>query len=223
MQASTTAVLMARSVSQTANTSAQADPLEAACRLVGRFQYHFGRIEQKIDQGVIKLLDLDDKAGPIVTASVDFAKTLNLLWAVANQQATNDKGRRFVQRTFKAVLAVNTDRQLVIHSSFEPTPNGDVQFNRTVAKDGRVRVDDQVWGEKEFNDQYTEMKRLVADLDKLVDVIKPAPVQGVITWLSALSEPVPLHRPGSPDMRRVTRGSTQVLFSPIPGSKKPDR
>jgi hypothetical protein len=87
MQASTTAVLMACSVSQTANASAQADPLEAACRLVGRFQYHFGRIEQKIDQGVIKLLDLDDKAGPIVTASVDFAKKLNLLWAVANQQA----------------------------------------------------------------------------------------------------------------------------------------
>jgi hypothetical protein len=24
--------------------------LEAACALVGRFQYHFGRVEQKIDQ-----------------------------------------------------------------------------------------------------------------------------------------------------------------------------
>jgi len=76
-----------------------------------------------------------------------------------------------------------------------------------------------VWGEKEFNDQYTEMKRLVADLDKLVDVIKPAPVQGVITWLSALNEPVPLHRPESPGMRKVY----QALFSPIPGSKKSDR
>ena len=29
------------------------DKLERACRLVGRFQYHFARIEQKIDQGVI--------------------------------------------------------------------------------------------------------------------------------------------------------------------------
>jgi hypothetical protein len=40
-----------------------AHPLETACSLVGRFQYHFGRVEQKIDQAVIKLLDLDDKAG----------------------------------------------------------------------------------------------------------------------------------------------------------------
>ena len=38
-----------------------ADPLEAACSLVGRFQYHFGRVEQKIDRAVIKLLDLDWK------------------------------------------------------------------------------------------------------------------------------------------------------------------
>jgi hypothetical protein len=35
------------------NTS---DPLERACLLVGRFLYHFARVEQKIDQAVIKLL-----------------------------------------------------------------------------------------------------------------------------------------------------------------------
>jgi hypothetical protein len=147
MQASTTDVLMGpepNSASQTANTSAQTDPLQLACLLVGRFQYHFARIEQKIDQGVIKLLDLDDKAGPIVTSSVDFAKKLNLLWGVAYKQASNDQGREFVDVTCKAVFAVNTDRQLVIHSSFEPANTGDVQFKRTVAKDGRVRVDDQV-------------------------------------------------------------------------------
>src|SRR6266487_7032729 len=113
MQTSATNVLMPpepNSVSQTANTSAQADPLQQACLLVGRFQYHFARIEQKIDQGVIKLLDLDDKAGPIVTGSVDFAKKLNLLWAVAYEHATNDTGREFVDRTCKDVFAVNIDR-----------------------------------------------------------------------------------------------------------------
>jgi hypothetical protein len=34
------------------------------------------------------------------------------------------------------------------------------------------------------------MNKLADDLDKLIDVIKPAPVPGVITWMSALSEPV---------------------------------
>ena len=33
------------------------EKLARACHLVGLFQYHFGRIEQKIDQGVIKLLE----------------------------------------------------------------------------------------------------------------------------------------------------------------------
>jgi hypothetical protein len=153
------------------------------CLLVGRFQYHFGRIEQKIDQGVIKLLDLDDKAGPIVTSSVDFAKKANLLWAVAYQQATADEGRRFVKRTFKAVFAVNTDRQLVIHSSFEPAPTGAVQFKRTVAKDGRVRVDDQVWGDREFSNRYTKMNTLADDLGKLIDVTKPVPVADVSLYV----------------------------------------
>src|SRR5262245_63934496 len=100
------------------------DKLARACRLVGLFQYHFGRIEQKIDQGVIKLLDLDEKAGPIVTGSVDFAKKLNLLWAVANEQATDDQGRKIVDQTCRAVFGINTTRQLVIHSSFEPAPTG---------------------------------------------------------------------------------------------------
>jgi hypothetical protein len=100
MQASTTDVLMA-----------QADPLEGACRLVGRFQYHFARIEQKIDRGVIKLLALDERAGLIVTSSMDFFKKLNLLWAVAYEQASNDKARKFVDRTFEAVRKVNTERQ----------------------------------------------------------------------------------------------------------------
>ncbi|HKA64857.1 MAG TPA: hypothetical protein VKD00_03910 [Methyloceanibacter sp.] len=206
-------------MAQTANTSAQADPLEQACLLVGRFQYHFGRIEQKIDHGVIKLFDLDENAGPIVTGSLDFAKKLNLVRTAASQQAGNAKDRKFGEDTCKRVFGINDVRQLVIHSSFEPTSSGDVQFRRTVAKDGRVRVHDQVWGEKEFNKQYAKINKLADDLGKLVDVIKPAPVQGVITWLSALSEPVPFHRPESPGMRKVY----QALFSPIPGSKKSDR
>ena len=156
----TTDVLMA----QTANTSAQADPLEQACLLVGRFQYHFGRIEQKIDHGVIKLFDLDENAGPIVTGSLDFAKKLNLVRTAASQQAGNAKDRKFGEDTCKGVFDINDVRQLVIHSSFEPTSSGDVQFRRTVAKDGRVRVHDQVWGEKEFNKQYAKINKLADDL-----------------------------------------------------------
>src|SRR5436305_10531072 len=84
----------------------------------------------------------------------------------------------------------STVRQSVIHSSFEPAPTGGVQLKRTIPREGRVRVDDPVWRDKEFEAQYTEMKRLDDDLDTLVDVIKPAPVPDVSLWMSPLSEPI---------------------------------
>jgi hypothetical protein len=58
----------------------QMDPLEAACSLVGRFLYHFARVEQKIDQAVIKLLDLDEKTAPVV-ALLGFATKVDDLVA----------------------------------------------------------------------------------------------------------------------------------------------
>src|SRR5262249_26977731 len=125
------------------DATVQADPLERACSLVGRFQYHFARVEQKIDQAVIKLLDLDETAAPIVTGSVDFAKKLNLVRTSANGQAANDQDREFAERACREVFQINDKRQIVVHSSFEPGPTGGVQFRRTVAKDGRVRIDDQ--------------------------------------------------------------------------------
>jgi hypothetical protein len=166
-----------------AEESKPEDKLARACRLVGLFQYHFARIEQKIDQGVIKLLDLDDKAGPIVTGSVDFARKVNFVRTAASQQARNEKDRKFGEDTCKGVFDINDDRQIVIHSSFEPAPNGGVQFKRTVAKDGRVRAYDEVWREKKFDDQYTKMKKLAVDLAKLIAVIKPVATVGPIHWV----------------------------------------
>jgi hypothetical protein len=145
-----------------------ADPLETACSLVGRFQYHFGRVEQKIDQAVIKLLDLDDKAGPIVTGSVAFASKVNFVRTSAYQQAVNDKDKQLAEKTCDDVFAVNVVRQIVIHSSFEPHDGG-VQFRRTVARDGRVRVDDQVWSGEKFSEHFSTMRKLETVLIDLRD------------------------------------------------------
>jgi|EndMetStandDraft_3_1072993.scaffolds.fasta_scaffold97396_5 hypothetical protein len=157
------------------HSSNQSEGLERAYLLVGRFQYHFARVEQKVDQAVIKLLDLDDKAGSIVTGSVDFAKKLNFVRTAAYEQAHNGKDQKFGEDTCNGVFAINTDRQLVIHSSFEPAPDGGVQFRKTVAKDGRVRIDDQVWTDKEFSQRYEKMAALETDLNSLILLIKPLP------------------------------------------------
>jgi hypothetical protein len=76
-------------------------------------------------------------------------------------------------------------RQIVIHSSFEPHDGG-VQFKRTVAKDGRVRVDDQVWNGDKFSEHYATMRNLETELDKLIGLIKPV---GPLDWFMAWHDP----------------------------------
>jgi hypothetical protein len=158
------------------------DSLEKACSLVGRFQYHFGRLEQKIDQAVIKLLDLDERTAQIVTGSVDFAKKVNFVRTSAYEQATTAENKRLADDTCNSVFGINTTRQTVIHSSFEPTCDGSVQFRRTVAKDGRVRTDNPVWDDKEFSKHTTKMSTLEANLDKLIEIIKPVPFDLNNNW-----------------------------------------
>jgi hypothetical protein len=195
-----------------------ADPLEQACSFVGRFQYHFGRLEQKIDQAVIKLLDLDNKAGPIVTGSVDFARKVNFVRTAANEQRSlNDEDKDFAERTCKKVFEINNARQIVIHSSFEPADNGGVQFKRTVAKDGQVQSHDQAWNDEEFSKQCSKMKALEVDFDKLIQLIKPVEVPN-FGWYMPLSDmtyrntPLPL---------RVAAMNTLVDVPWFPGKDDP--
>jgi hypothetical protein len=166
---------------------AEPDPLEAACSLVGRFQYHFGRLELQIDQAVIKLLDLDDKAGPIVTGSVDFARKANFVrTAASKQQSLNDEDKDFAEKTCNDVFKINSPvRQIVIHSSFEPASGGGVQFKRTAARDGRVELLDQVWSDKDFSTHYEKMKELEAGLKRLIQLVKPISFD----WFQPLSTP----------------------------------
>jgi hypothetical protein len=94
----------------------------------------------------------------------------------------SDKDKQFAEKTCDDVFAVNVVRQIVIHSSFEPHDGG-VQFKRTVARDGRVRVDDQVWNGEKFSEHYSTMRNLETELDRLIEVIKPVePLDWFMAW-----------------------------------------
>jgi hypothetical protein len=75
--------------------SNKSDPLEQACLLVGRFLYHFARVEQKIDQAVIKLLDLDQKTAPIVALIDLIRKVDGLVRPSADKELKKKKERDF--------------------------------------------------------------------------------------------------------------------------------
>jgi hypothetical protein len=64
----------------------------------------------------------------------------------------------------------------------------------TGARDGRIRVDDQVWDDKKFAKHCSAMVELEKALDKLIGLIKPvkqAPFDWHVPWESYL-RPTPL-------------------------------
>lgn len=86
-------------------TNSSPDPRERAWTLVGRFMYHFARVEQKINQAVIKLTELDAKAAPVVELIAFRRKLDDLVRATAYAQATNNADKDFAKdvcnRAFK--------------------------------------------------------------------------------------------------------------------------
>src|SRR5262245_25008274 len=159
------------------NTSPQPDPLQRACLLVGQFLYHFARVEQKIDQAVIKLLNLDEKTAPIV-ASIDFAKKLDDFVRGSAYKELKDarEEKEFAKKVCGRAHDVNRHRRIVAHASFGPAPGGGVLFSRPVTEKGSVRPVTEPWSEETFAALYAEMTALEADLDNLIQLIKPIEV-----------------------------------------------
>jgi hypothetical protein len=121
---------------------------------------------------------------------------VNFVRTSAYQQAGNESDKQFADDTCDEVFKINNLRQMVIHSSFEPAEDGSVQFRRTVARDGRIRVDNPVWDDKEFSKHYSTMSEVETKLDKLIGVIKPVkqvPFDWYVPWGSyRRSTPTPL-------------------------------
>jgi hypothetical protein len=169
--------------------SNQQKQLDEACMLVGRFMHYFGLIERKIDQAVVKLLDLDDKITPVVTA-IDFAKKLRLIKISVDTQIKDREENKKAHDLCSDIYTANDNRTTVAHSDFDAAPGGGVQFGKTVTKDGRVLPVGPTWPANQFHACYEEMRSLEKGLDELIRVIEPAPVPDVSLWMSPLSEPV---------------------------------
>jgi hypothetical protein len=151
-------------------SDSKTDPLARACELVGRYQYHFSKIEGQLDRGVAKVLGLKDGADDIVCANLDFIKKLNIIRSAVALQFTDTTGR--LSTLLNRIAGINTpDRQTVIHSTFEPHGDG-VRFSRLIAKDELQRIS-QDWSENRFSQAYLNMQELTEQLEKVVAELKP--------------------------------------------------
>src|SRR3979490_963496 len=110
------------------NTAPARGPLSVACELVGRFQYHFSRIDRALDVGIAKVFSLNDGATEVLVANMDFMKKIHVIKVMSGLQFSDDGS---LAKLLGKIAGINNPyRQTVIHSTFEPHENGGVKFTR---------------------------------------------------------------------------------------------
>jgi hypothetical protein len=147
------------------------DPLDVACELVGRFQYHFSKIEAAMNLGIAKVLDLNDSAKDIVCANLDFMKKITIIKAaIASQFVDRDNSVGAILD--RAAGINNPDRLTVIHSTFEPQGDG-VRFVRIITRSGQLTRQIQDWNRTRFANIFGRMEVLAGELERVVADLKP--------------------------------------------------
>lgn len=155
--------------------SEKPDPLTRACELVGRFNYHFGRLEERLNAAIAKLFRLDEVSADILTANIDFVRKVNIVRSAVVAQNASPAEKwltKEIDEAFSGVLGINTDRQIVAHSSFEAHNTGGVVFDRLVARDKLVR-NQIVWTEQQFAQRFERMRTLERELESVLRHIEP--------------------------------------------------
>jgi hypothetical protein len=144
------------------------DEFSLACQKVGLFFHKFAFLEQEINERIVDMLKLKGDAADVVSHGLDFFKKFNLLKTVAVGQTPSEEKER-VEGIFSDIAKQNDSRQVMAHSRFEPGIKGSVQFRRTVAKDGKVKVQDKdhLWTVERFAGEFEKLDELRAKLNEL--------------------------------------------------------
>jgi hypothetical protein len=142
---------------------------------VGRFNYYFGRLEERLNAAITKLFKLDEVSADILTANIDFAKKVNIVRSAAAAQNASRAEKwltKEINEAFSGVLGKNMDRQIVAHSTFEAHSSGGVAFERLVAREKLVR-NQIVWTEQQFEQHFERMQSLERKLESVLRHIEP--------------------------------------------------
>jgi hypothetical protein len=79
-------------------------PKASAYELVGRFFYHFGRVELQLNDAITKLFDLDPAKAQIIISNIDFVRKVYIVHsAVALQTKSGKPVSVDVKETFGSV------------------------------------------------------------------------------------------------------------------------
>jgi hypothetical protein len=99
------------------------------------------KTSREINEGIIDILDLNDAGADAVVHSIDLSRKANMLRTVAVKTAPPEK-RDGIGKLFADIFKQNDYQIVMAHSPFERVQDEAV---RTVARDGKVQVQDPMW------------------------------------------------------------------------------
>jgi hypothetical protein len=160
-----------RSAKSESKRSKQARLDGLGCQVVGRYLNNFNEVEERMDRAIAQLLRLKLSMAPIVTSAIPFARKVSMLRLALYARTKSQNRRAAIDKLFKKITALNTDRNVLAHHSFRTTKNG-VQFKRTRVRRS-IRKDDPIWSFKKFYDDWSMTDTLKRQLDAALFLIKP--------------------------------------------------
>jgi len=188
-------------------TDEQRDPLAHACELVGRFFYHFSRMEEQLNAAIARLFKLEGRYAQTVTALMNINAKIDAIAMALSQGKFSVNTEALIDD----IRGMNHPvRTTVAHYVFEPEEDG-VRFTRVTATRGKFKEEQPHLSKADFEDHYKELERLTGELKQIVTELKPDEV----TWPigAGWAEPSRAARFAVAQMSDFMLGSSEALLA----------
>lgn len=152
--------------------SAELNPLDRACLLVGQFFLHFSKIEAELNAGIRKLFELPSDSADIVCANIDFFRKVSIVRSALIDQDANGTKNIEIERAFSGIAELNDRRLIAAHCGFDSDLKGGVTFERVTARTGLNRTA-ITWSSNDCSRLFEKMSSVLSSVRVLVENIAP--------------------------------------------------
>jgi len=144
-----------------------------AQRLVGQFLQSFALLEQALNAGIGKILDLDKDKTEIVCANIPFARKAGVFFSAEHRTASMpDQSRaKLLKDTRGSVLALNDWRVIFAHHPFTSDGQDGVRLRRVVANT-KLEIRDIQLSPGDVDKLCDKAKGAAGDIDRIVAEMK---------------------------------------------------
>ncbi len=152
--------------------------------MVGRFSNDFSMLESKINHAMGHLLRLDPIEEAIATANMSFRDKISVIRTVLGLKISTSK----FSETIGRIQGLSDTRNIIAHTPFGPTSDGDVRFLRIKAK-SNLAFPETVFSQEKFSQLSQQAHRLGVEIETIINDFA---VDGYPNLASLFDEPAEL-------------------------------